>query len=237
MGDPLSVAASIAGLLGLAQQLAQGVYGCYKYCKSLRDARGQIQEVIHQMNLLRSQLQDLERVFASTSEPLASTGKVISTVKDCSTDIVHFCSLLDPSFNGLKGKLQQLKWPTKKEEVSTFLAKLRGYQAIFESAKTSDILRLTDMTLSLEKQTVQSLEVERNRAAEVRQKEAWRNFLNWLCPLDLKELETLQKHIHESRRAQSPWILKETQFKSWRDSKRGHLWCYGDPGVGKTVLM
>lgn len=238
MTDPLSVAASIAGLSSLALELTKGAYGCYKYYKSVTDAKGQIHEVINQLNHLRAQLQDLEGIIARASQPLSSTQRILNTVEECSRDIEHFCKLLDPNFSGLSGTLRQLKWPTKREMVNSFVAKIRVYQDIFESAKSSDTLRLTDEAVSLGKQTVQLLELETQRTTKAEQEELWNRFLRWLSPLDLNELETLQEDIYMSRRAEhsSTWILREYYFKSWCDSKKGHLWCYGDPGVGKTVI-
>lgn len=238
MTDPLSVAASIAGLTSLALELTKGAYGCYNYYKSVKDAKGQIHEVINQLNCLRAQLQDLEGIVARASQPLSSTQRILNTVEQCSRDIENFCKLLDPDFSGLSGTLRQLKWPTKREMVYAFVAKIQIYQKNFESAKLSDALRLTDETVSLGKQTVQLLELERQRTAKAEQEQLWSRFLRWLSPVDLNELETLQEDIYMSRRAEhsSTWILNEYYYKSWYDGKKGHLWCYGDPGVGKTVI-
>jgi len=238
MTDPLSVAASIAGLASLALELTKGAYGCYNYYKSVKDAKGQIQEVINQLNCLRAQLQDLEGIVARASQPLSSTQRILSTVEQCSRDIENFCKLLDPDFSGLSGTLRQLKWPTKREMVSAFVAKIQIYQKNFESAKLSDALRLTDETVSLGKQTVQLLELERQRTTKAEQEQLWSRFLQWLSPLDLNELETLQEDIYMSRRAKhsSTWILNEYYYECWYYGKNGHLWCYGDPGVGKTII-
>src|SRR2546423_1966321 len=130
MGDPLSVAASIAGLLSLANDLAGGVYACYKYYKSVKEARGQIQEVINKLTALRTQLQDLESVYASASQPLPSTEQVLDTVKKCTNDIVEFSSLLDPDFKGFKGRFRQLTWPAKKEKVNWFLSNIQFYHSL-----------------------------------------------------------------------------------------------------------
>jgi hypothetical protein len=235
----LSVAASIAGLLSLANDLAGGVYACYKYYNSVKEPRSQIQEVIDKLKALRTQLQDLESIYASASQPLPSTKQVLDTVKKCTNDIVEFSSLFDPDFKGFKGRFRQLTWPAKREKVDSFLSNIQWYHSSFAGAKHSDTLRLADTAVSLGKQIAESIDLEKDRATKARQAQAWQQLLNWLSPLDLQELETLHIHTSQTRRTEgsSHWILREPKFKHWRDSKKGHLWFYGDPGVGKTILM
>lgn len=239
MGDPLSVAASIAGLLSLANDLAGGVYACYKYYKSVKEAKGQIQEAIDKLKALRTQLQDLESIYASASQPLPSTEQVLDAVKKCTDDIIEFSSLLDPNFKEFKGRFQQLTWPAKKEKVNSFLSNIQWYHSLFVDAKHSDTLRLADTAVSLGKQIAESVDLEKSLATKARQAQTWQQLLNWLSPLNLQELETLHIHTSQTRRTDgsSHWILREPKFKHWRDSKKGRVWLYGDPGVGKTILM
>ena len=66
------------------------------------------------------------------------------------------------------------------------------------------------------------------------------NILSWLSPLEPK---LRHKDIQE-RRVENigGWVLETEAFKSWHTSSGGNgsdnavLFCYGDPGVGKTFI-
>jgi len=66
------------------------------------------------------------------------------------------------------------------------------------------------------------------------------NILTWLSPLDPK----LRHQDIQSRRVENvgEWLLQTEEFRSWcAGSERGEydnavLFCYGDPGVGKTYI-
>jgi len=66
------------------------------------------------------------------------------------------------------------------------------------------------------------------------------NILAWLSPLDPKlRHRDIQDHRVENI---GEWLLQTEEFRSWRagseggESDNGVLFCYGDPGVGKTYI-
>ena len=66
------------------------------------------------------------------------------------------------------------------------------------------------------------------------------NILSWLSPLEPK----LRHKDIQDRRVENigEWVLETEAFKSWYASSGGNrsdnavLFCYGDPGVGKTFI-
>jgi len=66
------------------------------------------------------------------------------------------------------------------------------------------------------------------------------NILAWLSPLDPR---SRHQDIQE-RRVESigEWLLRTEGFRSWHAGSKGDgsdsavLFCYGDPGVGKTYI-
>ena len=66
------------------------------------------------------------------------------------------------------------------------------------------------------------------------------NILAWLSPLDPK----LRHQNIQDRRVENvgEWVLQTEEFRSWRAGRGGGepdnpvLFCYGDPGVGKTFI-
>jgi len=62
--------------------------------------------------------------------------------------------------------------------------------------------------------------------------------LLWLSPL---EAEQRHQGVRAGRLdGVGKWVLKTRKFRKWRDAKDGCvervLFCYGDPGVGKTYI-
>ena len=66
------------------------------------------------------------------------------------------------------------------------------------------------------------------------------NILAWLSPLDPR---SRHQDIQE-RRVENigEWLLQTEEFRSWRTGSMGDgsdgavLFCYGDPGIGKTYI-
>ena len=65
------------------------------------------------------------------------------------------------------------------------------------------------------------------------------NILAWLSPLDPK----LRHRDIQDRRVEyvGEWLLQTEEFRSWQagsvgESDNAVLFCYGDPGVGKTFI-
>jgi len=64
-------------------------------------------------------------------------------------------------------------------------------------------------------------------------------FLTWLSPLE----PSLRHQGIQERRVENvgEWLLQTEEYKSWyagsgRESDNAILFCYGDPGVGKTYI-
>ena len=66
------------------------------------------------------------------------------------------------------------------------------------------------------------------------------NILAWLSPLEprLRHTDIQERRVENI----GEWVLETEEFKSWYASSGGNgsdnavLFCYGDPGVGKTFI-
>ena len=64
--------------------------------------------------------------------------------------------------------------------------------------------------------------------------------LAWLSPLD----PWIRHHDIRAQRVEyvGDWLLRTEEYRNWSDGNRGGepdnsaLFCYGDPGVGKTYI-
>jgi hypothetical protein len=232
MIDPFTLATGLAGLISLVKDLTDAAYSCYNYGKSVKNASEEIKDVTHELNLLKLRLEYFRDAYSNAGETLPSSAGIAHAVEDCKDDIENFCQQLNPEFKGFHGTLSRLKWPTKKEKVSEFLSKLQRYRGIFDSAKLDDLVLGVKTIVTLEEKRLDALENEKEQFL-------WKELLDWLSPLNLRDLDALQREIYKVRRAgsSSTWILRDPKFQEWRDGMPPTLlWCRGDPGVGKTII-
>lgn len=139
MSDPLSIAAGIAGLIGLASELAQACYGYYRKAKN---APSTVQDVIAETKMLRKALSDLEDICNRRSEPLPALEPFVEELSKCEERIAEFGLKIDHNFRNPQRLIKRLEWPFKDPEIKVFLAQLQRYRTVFESAKTNAILEV-----------------------------------------------------------------------------------------------
>jgi Fungal N-terminal domain of STAND proteins len=137
MTDPLSIAAGIAGLIGLASELTKTCYGYYKKAKK---APAAVQNVIAEVKLLRKVLSDLEDICDRQTEPLPALDQFMKELSQCEEEIVAFGLKIDNNFRNPERLVKCLEWPFREPEIRSFLAQLQRYRDLFESAKTNAIL-------------------------------------------------------------------------------------------------
>ncbi|KAH8144849.1 uncharacterized protein LAJ45_11119 [Morchella importuna] len=71
--------------------------------------------------------------------------------------------------------------------------------------------------------------------AEEKEDQLRHELLAWLSELDFdKDHERIYSRRHGDT---GNWLIDSSKFKDWEDSKESSLlWCYGTPGVGKSIL-
>lgn len=158
MTDPLSAAAGIAGLIGIALQLTKI---CYVYYTDVKHAPDEIQDVIDEVRLLRRALSDLEDTCDRRAGPLPSIDHFMKVLSECDEKIASFGLKIDKDFRNPQRLVKRLEWPFRGPEVKLFLVQLQRYRAVFESAKTNAILEVV-------------LDVQNDLASEAARQEAFR---------------------------------------------------------------
>ncbi|EON60846.1 hypothetical protein W97_00056 [Coniosporium apollinis CBS 100218] len=185
MGEPLSIAASIAGLSSLASELTKACFACYRAYKKARNAPDTIDKVIRQLSLFRRLLVDLEDIYIIKSGPLSSLDSIEREVKECQSEIKMFQQSLNSSLGDGHGMKLRVKFLLKEEEIQAFLCSLQVYQSAFESAKANDGLRIamsTQQTVATIGIAVQSIQQE---ASAEKDKLLSDEALKWLTPWTL----------------------------------------------------
>ena len=135
--DPLSLAASVAGLVSLALQVS-GTIG--SYCSSVKDAPKSLRQVDGELLLLLSALQQLENFLRSQPSLHISfdqTSVLATALISCRESIDAIASRLhDPKKDGKLHTLDRLKWPFGENEIEKRLEAMRRCISTFQFSLT-----------------------------------------------------------------------------------------------------
>jgi hypothetical protein len=235
MGDPLSVAASVAGLLSVALQSTEYLYKYYTVC---RDQHRDLAKVADQLGGLRESLQIIDdHVRTRTWRP---------TEESIIRSIERSITRSEDAINALQAEVGKFKkepaddwrrkavvvgrraaYPFKRstledlgEDVSDFRANLsialEALQLKEHQNTQSDIEEVNAI--------VENLQV-RNASADLRQ---------WLRAPDA----TVNFNIAVAKRHTSTgyWLVQGPAYTRWLQQDNSFLWLYGFAGCGKSVL-
>jgi hypothetical protein len=139
MAELLGIAASAAGLLGVAAQLAELTY---KYVGSIREAQDTIGSYIQELATLTSAVLRLKNAsnVQSVHHLLGDDrdeGAIIKALEDCKREVGQ---LKDKLEKRSRGKLAPLTWPFSESEVKKKVQMLQRYNTIFSSVLVADNL-------------------------------------------------------------------------------------------------
>ena len=243
--DPLSISASIAGLVNLADI----VFGrTYKYMKAVKNAPKDIAKLTSEISALYSILSGLRLVSDQLESDVFESATRPYHIHSCQETLEKVKSILerDPAASSLQDQpLQTLKrrlrWPFTASEVKDLLAEIERHKATLGLALNADGMSGLLRALSKQDDIDESMkgiqkELTLKREAETR------------VALDGNRQKVLEsfgsidpRRNHDmSRKLRHPntglWLLELPKFKYWLTTTNAILWLYGIPGAGKTVL-
>ena len=135
--DIISVAASVAGLVSLTLQVS-GTIG--SYCKAVKNARKDIQEVALELTSMYNVLRELDELLRGPQlkSKVFDRSSVIATALNlCGDTIKHIVSKLQTlEMDGLARIWEKLKWPFNEKEMPKILSTLRRCVATFQFSLT-----------------------------------------------------------------------------------------------------
>ena len=252
--DPFSIAASIAGLVGLTAQVLKVTKA---FAHEAKHGREFALELLNELNMLHFNLSRLDEFLRSASGGLhfQDTSVLVSSSFSYREKLRRLQERLDVSS---KSRLVHFKWPLSSTEHHQSIGELRAYAQCVQLSldingcallsKTSDevidVLRsqleafqlletISHRTLSSQRSSIEhSQMLKDHHAADEREK-----MLDWIS-VDPHE----QKH-HKIRLPRvvgtGDWFLELDEFRRWRDSADvfyNALLCQGIQGSGKSVL-
>lgn len=244
MTDPLSISASISGLVTLADIVFRRTY---KYVKAVKKGPKEISALSAEIGSLYGILSNLQLVSYQLEDETFDATTRIHHVHSCYQTLEHVKSILDRDDTSslrdqrLETLKRKLRWPFTSSEVKDLIAEIERHKATLGLALNVDCMSGLLQALSKQDEFRVSIEGIRTELKERHEAETRiainkerQEILNSFAKVD-------PRSNHEmSRKLRSPgtglWLTEGLEFRQWLETKNARLWYYGIPGAGKTVL-
>ena len=243
MTDPISISASIAGLVTLADIVARKT--C-KYAIAAKESQKEISTLLAELSTLSGVLRGVENVASELELEDFETNTRVHHVRLCEQSLNKLDTVLSKyDCEPLRGKkmevLHKLKWPFAKPKTVELIDEFKRHQETLKLALASDSASMLLKLLSrqdetggelrdLKSQVKEFLDVQLRIRLDKRHEKVLKSFA--------KTDPRLSYHANiRLRKANTGiWFLESTEFQTWLETKNSRLWIYGIPGAGKTIL-
>jgi hypothetical protein len=245
----MEVAGSAVGVASLGIQVCQGLLSYYDAWKSydsdISSTYDAIIDLSKTLTILKTALReevDEERV-----------GRVGACVEGCEDALLKLDekrhSLQKYSQpEGLRQKmrsgLQRSWYPFRRETLAalkTYVTDVQerlklALQALQLKKGTESqklVLRLMSQT-KMQSDSIAQIAAQNQCILDAQQSDEFRRIVAWLEPPDPGTNHDTARQRHESQTGE--WLLKSSQYRSWKTGVVNHLWIHGKAGCGKTIL-
>lgn len=244
MSDPLSVSASIAGLISISDLIFRAVF---KYARAAKNAKSDIQSLADEINGLATVLRSLQ-ALASDLESEGDTFDPtlrIHCLSHCTKTFDKIERIVKRASDSLgrsklEGIVRQLKWPFSASETKELLGELSRHKETITIALSADSMRKLQLCLS----KVDELGAQVSRIAAIAKrieintqidinadKQRVLNYFMQISPRPNLEMSIRLRHAMTGL-----WLTESLPFIDWLEKPGSRLWFSGIPGAGKTVL-
>ena len=244
MADPLSVSASISGLLTLTDIVFRRTYS---YVKAVKKGPKEISALSTEIGALYGVLSSLHQVSRQLEHEQADSTTRIHHIHSCHQTLDRVKSILDKDDTSslpdeqLETLRRKLRWPFKSSEVKELIAEIERHKTTLGLALNVDCMSGLLQALSKHdeiRDTIEGIRVELNERHEAQTRIAinkeTQEILRSFAKVDSRS------SFEMSRKLRSPgtglWLTEGQDFRQWLETKNARLWLYGIPGAGKTVL-
>ncbi|KAI9864361.1 MAG: hypothetical protein M1813_003281 [Trichoglossum hirsutum] len=219
----VGLAAAVAGLISLAIEVS---HLSFEYASAVRHTSRSVSGYLRELSALTSvvlRLQDAaERLEVRNALGDRPPGLPNASVMECIEQMKKLKEKLERyvSGSGIRGKVKSLAWPFEEKDTRHLTEMFQRYCSIFDMILSADTLIVSSTTLH----EVRALKADDNR----------RVILEWLSTYRYgrKQAEILERHYAGT----GQWLLDAPQYSEWLNGDQSVLWCYGNPGTGKTVM-
>ena len=236
MVDPLSIAASIAGLISLADVVFDRLI---KYSKSAKNANEEIRALANEVNLLIGALSSLERLAKGFRDEPFDRAFRMDHIDACQTLLQSLREKVPkPDANDLKNRLT---WPFKSSFVKEKLEELTRHQQHITLALTADSMNTLLRVISAQKDSQDTASKTLSHARQtheivcrIHQDAEKRKVLESFLRCNPQSNYEMSLGLRHPRTAL--WLLRMPDFQTWVSMPGSKVWFSGIPGAGKTVL-
>lgn len=244
MSDPLSIAASIAGIVSLSAEVFQRVS---RFIKEAKGAQKSLRELADQIRNLSGVLQNLYLLASSLENEDTPTIFKAYHIHNCSQipfEIEDITKKALQDFNNGKTSavFRSLKWPFSIDTTEFLAARLASSCDTLKLALSADTLRKLLECLASQDELKSGLGLLSQKLDRV-------SAIQARIELNKKRKEVVgfflqvnpQNMFQASLRLRQPltglWLTEsDPTFQQWRSTPHSAIWLSGIPGAGKTVL-
>jgi Cdc6-like AAA superfamily ATPase len=244
MADPLSIAASIAGIVTLVD-----VVFCrlMKYSKSASNAADEARAWAAEINSFGGTLSSLARLARALEDESFDKTLRMHHIDGCSRVLSELNNMLKKaekdleSQNRLTALQRKVKWPLSADRIKELMSELSRHKASITMALSADsmngILRCLALGSSIQASTLEILtEIKDTKriTARIEQDGERRRVLDFFLQVNPQERYQTSLSLRHPRTGL--WLTHLPAFKTWINTAGSRLWLTGIPGAGKTVL-
>ncbi|TDZ24444.1 Vegetative incompatibility protein HET-E-1 [Colletotrichum orbiculare MAFF 240422] len=249
--DPLSISASIAGLVSLADLVFRQTK---KYVKSARGSYKEVNDLYREVQGLSNVLHKLSLV-AFDLELEATEGATIPFETAIDPSCIRECDLLlgrlrkglsdtksDLGSSSAFNRLQALlKWPFSSTETRELLDDVRRQKQVIDTAIAADSLgKMRSILSNQEKISAEMSDIQTaaqqilDNQAQVFADKQKKAVFDFFSKIDHRAEFEKNKRLRHSQT--SLWLTQGQDFDEWYSTPGGRMWCSGIPGAGKSVI-
>jgi hypothetical protein len=244
MSDPLSIAASIAGLAALAGKVCKTLID---YGKAVKDGRLDVSILMTELRVLSGMLTNLGLLAASLEASNSNHsffGKFqLDQLKSMVEELDEKLTKAESNFEASKTKsmIQKLKWPFSKDDMMKLVEVVRAQKATINLALSADTLETLIQCLKGQEET--KLEVARAKDAikvlqemhsRVQLNEERQKIYDYFLKINPQsQFETAQRLRNSNT---GGWFIKNPVVSQWMAQPHSRIWLTGIAGSGKTLL-
>ncbi|UPK99839.1 hypothetical protein LCI18_010774 [Fusarium solani-melongenae] len=247
MADPLSMAASIAGLISLADTLFRHTY---KFGRTASGAKKEIQALATEINSFSGLLRSLEALAdgleaeGQAFEPALKVDHLIECRKIFENIERKVTKAIDSFSNRSRweGVSRQLKWPFSASDTRDLLQQLSRCKDSITLATSADTMRSLQLCLMKQQEngdtlakiasTLDKVEIRTAILMDPRKQLV----LDFFMTPELNPQANLDQSLKLRQPTTGEWFTHSFAFTEWLQTPGSRLWPNGAAGGGKTVL-
>lgn len=251
MADPLSVSASIVGLVTIADivfsrtlHYGKAVSHAKEDCRILSEGVQALSEVLHSLYLRTLRL-DTEN--SNEREPTSYRPQLVESCHRMLLRMKIKLEKRDPTKDHLgktEATMRKLRWPFSATETKELVEEIERHKSTISLALSADTLSRVEEVLSVQQKVHDDIREIKTSLTGRRTFET--QFLSFVSEQEQAKIfdffgnvDQANRHL-ASKSLRHPgtglWLLQADEFQGWIKGDRPRLWLSGIPGAGKTVL-